>query len=121
MPEFFIDNATRKRIVTFWIPVCLFFLHAWASALVIAVVALDRHNDTIEKMFFHSAWGIAALILLLISDKALEFAIERASNVAGAAVGKVVEKTITEKTVVKQPEPVQKMEVSAENVTVNPT
>lgn len=96
----FIDNAKRKRIVTFWIPVCLGFLHVWATILVIS--ALWRDTETIRVMFSSCTWGIGALVLLLISDKALEFIITRITGASPQP--QVIEKTTTEKTVIASSE-----------------
>lgn len=105
MGELYIDNAKRKRIVTFWIPVCLGFLHVWASCLVASAVFSERSRlaeDTVSSMFSSCTWGIGFLILLLISDKAVEFIITKFLGNAPA----IVEKTTTETTKVVPAAPV---------------
>ena len=118
----YIDNAARKRIVTFWIPVCLGFAHFWATVCigVIAWPGMPQINvDAAYKAFVACNWIIWGLILLLISDKAVELIISRLTAVSGSPISQVVEKTTTEKTVVTPTAPVQDMNVKAENVTVS--
>jgi len=132
----YLDNAQRKRIVTFWIPVCLGFLHLWATGLWLGMITpaiqighdyisiqpyAQPQLDTIYKAFKTCQYAIWGLILLLISDKALEFMIERAGNLAGAAVGKTIQTTET-KTVTTTPAVtavLPDVAIKAENVNVN--
>lgn len=95
----FLDNHSRKVILLKWIPRCLFFLHIWATTLVVSASFFDKDNETIMSMFDACSWGIAGLVLLLISDRALEFIITRFTGTP-----QVVEKTVTEKTVISPPE-----------------
>jgi len=116
MADVYLDNTKRKKIVMFWIPVCLLFLHVWATAFVVAVTVFDRKNENIADMFSSCGWGISMLILLLVSDKALEFLISR---VAGVAAGQVIEKTTTETTkVTPAATSTESVEIKAENVNV---
>lgn len=70
-------------------------------------------------MFTACSWGIAALILLLISDRALEFIITRLTG--QALPPQIVEKTVTERTVTTPSESTAKdMNVSvAGDINVN--
>lgn len=129
MSDLYIDNAARKRIVTFWIPVCLGFLHLWATKFAIALVIPAKYTDfkpsqlkAITDGFEICGWGIAALILLLISDKALEFVITRLSGgltpVAQEIVKTTTEKTTVTPAVANPATPAQDVNISAENVNV---
>lgn len=104
MTEVYIDNAARKRIVTFWVPVCLTVLHIWATILVVAACFFTKattDGETIRVMFSSCVTGIGCLVLLLISDKALEFVI---TKVTGGVTPQVIEKTTMEKTTVSTPD-----------------
>lgn len=123
MPETYLDNAQRKKIVMWWIPVCLTVLHVWASILLIATCfgkqAMD--GESIRVMFSSCVTGIGCLIVLLISDKALEFVISRLTG--SSPVAQTIEKTTTETTVVT-PNPqldtaVKNVDIKANNVNVN--
>lgn len=121
MTEFFIDDIKRKKIVSFWIPVCLGFLHAWATALVVSVTVFGRTNSTIEGMFSSCGWGIAILVFLLISNRGLELVRVLITSKISAA-GAVVEKTTTETTKVTPTSDAQtsnEVNIKANNVTVN--
>lgn len=121
MPEIFIDDAKRKKIVSFWIPVCLGFLHAWATILIISATIFGRTNTTIESMFSSCGWGIAILVFLLISNQGLELVRLLISSKISAA-GQMIEKTTTETTKVT-PAPdastATNIDIKAENVNVN--
>lgn len=99
----YIDNAARKRIVTFWIPVCLGFLHAWNTMLVFAICfgkKAEMDGETIRAMFSSSVTGVGFLILLLISDKALEYIIARLTGASVTSGGQTVKTTTTQETTV---------------------
>lgn len=121
MADMYIDDTKRKKIVSFWLPVCLGFLHLWASALILAVTVFDRHNDTIDSMFETCGWGIVIVGGLLISNQGLELlALFIRSKISG--LGQVIEKTTTEKTIVTPSAPVEQIanvDIKAENVNVS--
>ena len=115
----FIDDAKRKKIVMFWIPFCLTFLHIWATALVIAAAygtKTDMDGETIRTMFSSCTTGIGILIALLISDKTLEFVFTRITGGPLPATAGVVEKTTTETTKIIPAAPVA---TDAKDVNIN--
>jgi hypothetical protein len=120
MPSLYIDNDKRKRIVTFWIPVCLVFLHVWASVCIGIIAWPNMPQINVEyayKSFKTCNWGIWGLILLLISDKAVEYFISRIGG-ALPPVPQVVEKTTTETIKTMPAAPVETATVEAQDVNI---
>ena len=118
MSEIFIDDAKRKKIVSFWIPVCLTFLHAWASALIVSVTVFGRTNGTIDSMFNSCGWCIAILVFLLISNRGLELIGLLVANKI-TTTGQMIEKTTTETTKVTPAESATTPNVDIKAKTVN--
>lgn len=119
--DYLIDNAQRKKFALIAILTTLVFLHIWASVLIVAASIYGRKDmdgETIRVMFSSVTTGIGICLLILISDKFLDFVISRFTG--AVSLPQTIEKTTTEKTVITPSEqPVKDMTVNAENVNVS--
>ena len=91
--QLYIDPTERTKIVTKWVKITLFCLHAWATALVLAALFGDNNAELLQNMFSTCTFGIGATLLILLFDRAADVIINRFST---APVTQVTEKT-TEK------------------------
>lgn len=102
----YLDIAKRKELVARWIPTSLVILHIWATGCWAAAVFFGVDTESVRAMFEASGYGIGGLLLLLVSDRAVDIFLARAGALSDA---RSIEKTTTEKTVVKPlPEPEMK-------------
>jgi hypothetical protein len=115
---FLMDEAKRKRFALWGIVVNLMFLHAWASVLIVtATVGAKKEMDgeTIRVMFSSVMTGIGVSLLVLISDKFVEFIIAKFAGSAvpqPSVVSETVTRTITPAAAVS-PMPAQDVSISA--------
>lgn len=109
-----LDDQRRKRFALWGLVVNLIFLHAWATGLVLAGL-FGKDNKTIQLMFDSVMTGIGISLLLLISDKAVDFVISR--FVPGGAPQVAVTETVT-RTVTPNPPP-PAADTPAKDVTMN--
>lgn len=73
----YIDVADRKRILTRWVVITLYSLHAWASFLVLSAVFSKEPSQILATMFSTVCFGIGATILILSFDKAADVLLAR--------------------------------------------
>lgn len=96
---FLIDEAKRKKFALWGVIISLMFLHVWASALVLSVLISDKqHLDghAIESMYSSIMTAIMINLLLLISDKAVDFLLNRFSGgVNNMPISSAVTETVT--------------------------
>lgn len=95
---FLIDEAKRKKFALWGIIVNLMFLHIWASLLIVKVLfapTLDANTaSTMQAWFTSIMTAISVSLLILISDKAIDWVIAKFSPSAGTPPAQVTE-TIT--------------------------
>lgn len=95
----FIDNAKRKKWGLTVLLSTIGFLHFSALIILIALIRSDKnYTDTaaLAAAFSTVMFGIAGTIILLLSDKALDFWLNRLSIVGTPAPASVTE-TVTRK------------------------
>lgn len=92
---FLIDESKRKKFALWGIIVNLMFLHVWASLLIAKVLfspTLDMHTaSTMQAWFTSIMTAISVSLLILISDKAIDWVIAKFSPSAGAPPAQVTE------------------------------
>lgn len=95
---FLIDEAKRKKLALWGIVVNLMFLHIWASVLIVKVLLapdIDINTaSTLQAWFTSIMTAISISLLILISDKAIDFVISKFSGPAPAQPMQVTE-TVT--------------------------
>lgn len=95
---FLIDEAKRKKFALWGVIISLMFLHVWASALVLSVLISDKeHLDghAVESMYSSIMTAIMINLLLLISDKAVDFLLNRFSGGGNNIIPSAVTETLT--------------------------
>lgn len=119
----YLDGTERRKLLAKWLPICLRFLHFWATMFAFALVTpsqytnySDKQLTVLEKAFWSCGFSIVALILLLMSDKVLDFILLKFGS--SNPIGQVIERTTTEKTVTTPSNPVASSDLNAQNVTV---
>lgn len=94
----YIDTADRKRILTRWVVITLYSLHAWASFLVLSAVFSKEPSQILATMFSTVCFGIGATILILSFDKAADVLLARFTLPAApppAEVKETLTRTVT--------------------------
>lgn len=121
---FLMDEARRKKYALWGIVINLMFLHAWASILIFCVAGtkkVEMDGETIRLMFSSIMTAIGVSLLVLVSDKAIDFLINKFSGSPVVPPAQVTE-TLT-RTVIPGnplPETVKDVNLTAEgDVNVN--
>lgn len=114
MASFYIDPAERARIVTKWVKISLWFLHAWATAAVVGGLFYGLDPVLVIALFRTCTFGIGATLVILLLDRAGDVLLSKFSSTPMSITStETVTKTVA-------PAPVNDVSIQAEgNVTVN--
>lgn len=82
MGKLYLNDADRRRIVTQWIQVSLFALHAWGTMLILAIL-WGKDSAAIPAMFSTVCFGIGLTLGILLLDRAADIVLDRIASWVG--------------------------------------